>query len=130
MRNRYCDEHIAWAHRQTAERRGTSAERGYDAAWSRVAAWRRHLDFGLCQDCRAHDLLTPSPIVDHILPIYVRPDWRLEIGNTQVLCDPCHKRKTSDDIKKYGRRNAMPTPQQLTNRHRANELEQPPRHDE
>jgi 5-methylcytosine-specific restriction endonuclease McrA len=72
-------------------------------------------------------LLTPSLIVDHILPIYVRPDWRLEIGNTQVLCDPCHKRKTSDDIEKYGRRIGTPTPQQLANRQRANELEQPPR---
>jgi 5-methylcytosine-specific restriction protein A len=127
-RNRYCNEHLAWAHRRTDVRRGTSAERGYDKAWSKVAAWRRHLDFGLCQDCKAHDVLTLSSIVDHTVPIYVRPDWRLAIGNTRVLCDLCHKRKTSDDLRKYGHRIGTPTPQQLENRQRANELDEPPRY--
>ena len=72
-------------------------------------------------------LLTLSKIVDHIVPIYVRPDWRLELGNTQVLCDPCHKRKTSDDLRKYGHRNGTPTPEQIANRQRAAAIEEPPR---
>ena len=92
-RNCFCDEHAATAWRMADARRGTPTERGYDRAWQKVAALRRRLDFSLCQDCKAHDILTLSSIVDHIFPIYVRPDWRLALGNTQVLCDPCHKRK-------------------------------------
>src|SRR4051812_770141 len=104
-RTRYCEAHLAWAHRRTDERRGTAYDRGYDAAWFKVAALRRRLDYGLCQDCRAAGFLATSSTVDHILPIYVRPDWRLALDNTQVLCGPCHRRKTSADLKKYGHRN-------------------------
>ena len=75
------------------------------------------------------NILTLSKIVDHIVPIYVRPDWRLALGNTQVLCDPCHKRKTSADIRKYGHRSGPLTPEQIANREQANQLEQPPRDD-
>ncbi len=126
-RNRYCDRHAATAWRTADAHRGTPFERGYDAAWRKVAAVRRRLDFGLCQDCRQHEQLTLSKIVDHILPIYVRPDWRLALSNTQVLCDPCHKRKTSDDIRRYGHREGPLTPQQIANRDKANQLEQPSR---
>ena len=122
-RNRYCDQHASWSWRNADANRGTPAQRGYDAAWAKVAALRRRLDFGLCQDCQKQNYLTLSKIVDHILPIYVRPDWRLELGNTQVLCGPCHRRKTSDDIRKYGHRTGRLTPEQATNRQRANQIE-------
>ena len=101
---RYCDEHAALATRMYDQRRGTTAERGYDSDWERVAEHRRQLDCGLCQACLAEGLVTASVIVDHIIPLRVRPDWRLKIGNTQVLCHPCHTRKTSKDTKRDGGR--------------------------
>ncbi len=126
-RGRYCDQHAATAWRNADRGRGTANERGYDGAWSKVAALRRRLDFGLCQDCLRLDILTLSKIVDHIVPIYVRPDWRLDIGNTQVLCGDCHRRKTSVDLRKYGHRVGPLIPEQIANREQANRLEEPPR---
>src|SRR4051794_35166678 len=83
-------------------RRGTPAERGYDHDWMRVARERRELDSWLCQPCLAEGRITSSNEVDHIIPIHVRPEWRLEIGNTQVICRSCHRRKTLNDAARYG----------------------------
>jgi 5-methylcytosine-specific restriction endonuclease McrA len=82
--------------------RATRIERGYDAAWYRVASRRRQADCGLCQPCLREQRLTPSNDVDHIIPIHVRPDWRLEFDNTQVICRSCHRRKTHNDALRYG----------------------------
>ena len=129
--DRYCPEHLPLARRGADERRGTTNERGYDADWRRLAEVRRSLDCCLCQHCLATGRLTASNIVDHILPIHVRPDWRLEIDNTQVLCRDCHTRKTSADLKQYGGpNNRNLTPIQIQNRAAAQRIERPPRCDE
>jgi 5-methylcytosine-specific restriction enzyme A len=127
---RYCDEHKALAQRVYDERRGKPSQRGYDAAWQPVAKMRRYLDAGLCQRCKATGRLTRSVLVDHIIPIYVRPDWRLEIDNTQVLCTLCHGAKCGDDLRKYGgRMQRSLSASQRAERACAQQLEQPPRHD-
>jgi 5-methylcytosine-specific restriction protein A len=126
-RNRYCDQHTSWSWRNADANRGTPVRRGYDAPWRKLAALRRRLDFGLCQDCHKQNYLTPAKTVDHIVPIYVRPDWRLELGNTQVLCGDCHRRKTSDDIRRFGHRSGRLTPEQIANRQQANQRAEPPR---
>jgi 5-methylcytosine-specific restriction endonuclease McrA len=82
--------------------RGTPAQRGYDRDWKRVASARREADSWLCQPCLNEGRITASNEVDHIIPIHVRPEWRLEIGNTQVICRCCHRRKTLDDAARYG----------------------------
>ena len=82
--------------------RGTPAQRGYDRDWMRVARERREADSWLCQPCLSEGRITASNEVDHIIPIHVRPDWRLEFGNTQVICRCCHRCKTLDDARRYG----------------------------
>lgn len=102
-RNRFCDEHAALAMKLIDNRRGSARERGYDSDWEKVAELRRSIDCCLCQPClKNHNLLTASRTVDHIIPIHVRPDLRLDIDNTQVICSPCHTRKTLDDQRRYG----------------------------
>jgi 5-methylcytosine-specific restriction endonuclease McrA len=88
--------------RQLDARRGTSADLGYDHHWQRVAKQRRSADNHLCQLCLAENRLTPSSDVDHIIPLHVRLDWRLEFDNTQVICRPHHRKKTSADARRYG----------------------------
>jgi len=130
-RARYCDEHVPLARKFYDRQRGTTAERGYDSDWERVAEHRRQLDCGLCQACLEDGLVTASPIVDHIIPLHVRPDWRLEIGNTQVLCHPCHTHKSSDDLRRYGgRARKQLTPEQTGNRSEALLMHRPPREGE
>jgi 5-methylcytosine-specific restriction protein A len=126
---RFCPEHLPLARKMIDERRGSTKERGYDADWRRVAAARRELDEWLCQHCLP-ERLVPSNIVDHILPIHVRPDWRLEIDNTQVLCRDCHTKKTSQDNVKYGGPSCNPTLKQLENRKMARDINTPQRNGE
>ena len=94
------------------EWRGASSERGYDRDWLRVAAMVRERDGGLCQHCLkeggialAMEQLSRTKqanIVDHIMPLHVRPDWRLEMENCQTLCRSCHAAKTHRDNQRYG----------------------------
>ena len=75
--------------------------RGYDHRWAKVAAMARVRDCYLCQPCMRAGFTTPAKTVDHIIPVRVRPDLRLAIENTQVICSPCHTRKTNEDNLKY-----------------------------
>jgi len=130
-RERYCDEHAPLARRFYDRQRGSSAARGYDSAWERIADRRRHLDCGLCQPCLAEGFVTASAIVDHIIPIHIRPDWRLEINNTQVICHPCHTCKTSEDTKRYGgRARTNLSREQMENRLTAQRMTSAPRDNE
>ncbi|WP_443111050.1 HNH endonuclease [Bremerella sp. P1] len=83
-------------------RRGSSSSQGYDADWERIAKRRRQLDYYLCQECLKRGLSTSAKDVDHIIPLHVRLDWRLEIDNTQVLCRMHHRAKTERDNELFG----------------------------
>jgi 5-methylcytosine-specific restriction protein A len=127
-RGPFCDVHKGTYTRRSDERRGTPAQRGYDATWAAVARIRRNRDAYLCQECLKDQALTTSKIVDHIVPVHVRPDWRLELGNTQVICPPCHQQKTTEDTRRYGSATSTNlTDEQMENRVRAEQERDPPR---
>src|SRR5579859_6801762 len=130
-RGPFCDAHKATYTRRSDDRRGTPAERGYDATWAAVAQIRRDRDAYLCQECVKSEVLTTSKIVDHIIPVHVRPDWRLVLGNTQVLCALHHQQKTTEDTRTYGSStDTNLTHQQQENRMRAQHQRDPPRGDD
>lgn len=83
------------------EHRGTAHQRGYDYAWQQVRDYRRALS-PFCVRCEALDIVTPVEIVDHKIPVSVRPDLRLTIENTQSLCRKHHAEKTEEDLKRWG----------------------------
>ncbi len=129
-RTGFCDEHAGTYSRQSDERRGSSKDRGYDATWARLADLRRSRDGYLCQLCLRVDRLTSSKIVDHIVPLHVRPDWRLVLENTQVICPVCHQQKSADDTRRYGSSTATTlTDVQRSNREEAARLVTFPRDD-
>jgi 5-methylcytosine-specific restriction endonuclease McrA len=110
------------------DRRPPTSELGYDAAWQRVAKHRRRADCHLCQVCLSAGRQTAANDVDRIIPIHVRPDWRLELANTQVICRPHHRMKTGEDARRYGSSTAQRlTAVQLAARSAALLLKQAPR---
>lgn len=109
-------------------RRGSSSSQGYDADWERVAKRRRQLDYYLCQECLKRGHTTSAKDVDHIIPLHVRLDWRLEIGNTQVLCRMHHRAKTEHDNELFGSSTEVNVSViQQTRRDAARRLQEPPR---
>lgn len=71
--------------------RPTARRRGYDSAWEALRAEmvRRH---PVCATpgCGSTDRLN----VDHIVPIRVAPERRLDRTNLRVLCQSCHSTHT------------------------------------
>lgn len=102
MPHRLKTRHQVTPHRPVT--RGTSRERGYDTAWQKV----RDLyiaEHPLCEDCLEENIVNPEHIeVDHVIPIDVRPDLRLDMTNLRSRCRRHHKRKTDRDKATYGSR--------------------------
>jgi 5-methylcytosine-specific restriction protein A len=80
--------------------RGGARARGYDADWDR--ARRAHAAVEpLCRRCAQRGLDVPMSVVDHIVPIPVAPELRLEDGNLQSLCHTCHSAKSREDRRRW-----------------------------
>jgi 5-methylcytosine-specific restriction enzyme A len=78
---------------QIAVRRGTTAERGYDADWKRLRS-QFLLRNPVCVRCRRAGRVVPADTVNHRIDIALRPDLRLEWDNLEALCSRCHNRHT------------------------------------
>lgn len=65
--------------------------------WARKTAIFR--DDSTCQICGLREIGLVE--VDHIVPVWKRPDLYCSIDNLMVLCPNCHKRKSIRDRKDY-----------------------------
>lgn len=75
--------------------RGTTAERGYDSAHERLRAQvLREEPF--CQ-IRTHCQGAVATEMDHVIPIRLAPELRLERSNVQSACKPCNAAKARLD---------------------------------
>ena len=70
--------------------RGTSTERGYDAAWRRLSRRARHIQ-PWCSDCGSPDDLT----ADHSPAAWQRRDAgkRIRLEDIDVVCRPCNQNR-------------------------------------
>ncbi len=109
MKERYCDEHRReTVKRKNSEyderRRNKKHDRFYHSKeWKgpRNKIMEKH--GGLCLWCERIGLTVKAKVVDHIIPLSVDWSLRAELFNLQPLCDPCHAKKTAEDVKTYGR---------------------------
>lgn len=92
---RFCDQH-----KQTDDRRSSNA-RGYDSAWRKLSGRYRKAN-PLCEAHKAVGKLVPVDLVDHIVPVHIAPEQRMDTSNLQSLCNSCHALKTKQDLLRYG----------------------------
>lgn len=77
--------------------------RGYGAGWEVVRAKVVKRDKGLCQACLAKGRVTIGREVDHKVQKAdaKRMGWTQSqydaLSNLQLMCVPCHRRKTAED---------------------------------
>lgn len=80
-----------------------SRQRGYDSRWEKLRA--AHIaEHPICEDCWEQDgvVNAESIEVDHVVPIEVAPERRLDPENLRTRCKAHHQRKTIEDRKRYG----------------------------
>lgn len=73
----------------------------HSVSWKKCREYIRIRDLGLCKCCLEDKRITIGTIVDHIIPLKVSWDKRLDENNLQLLCTSCHNIKTAEDMQKY-----------------------------
>lgn len=86
---------------QEHQYRGSSRERGYDSDWEKVRK-QFAAENPICVMCEREGRTALVEEVDHIIPVKVRPDLRLDPSNLQSLCKSCHQKKTNQDKEIHG----------------------------
>jgi 5-methylcytosine-specific restriction endonuclease McrA len=71
------------------ERRGSASDRGYDSDWSRLRGWHLKAE-PTCRECYFRGRLNKAEIVNHIIPVRLRPDLRLAKDNLSSVCKAHH----------------------------------------
>ncbi len=89
---RFCDPHKAEYHRNIRQARGSSTKQGYGSRWERYSKLYRKQNT-LCVACLSEGKLTPSEVVDHIIPHRKDDHLKWDADNHQPLCKVCHDHK-------------------------------------
>lgn len=92
---RFCPEHLAEARHAQDAKRGTAAERGYDATW-RAKRDKFLKDHPFCARCSAI-----ATIAHHI--IRRRFGGSDDDSNLEALCMTCHSRLHAKSGESFGR---------------------------
>lgn len=91
-----CDEH-SYQKMYKANRTDVNEQRFYTSTeWKKVRDMSMHRHMYLCVRCKQ-----PAVYVDHIVPLKVHWDRRLDPTNLQPLCPSCHKQKGIEDDRDY-----------------------------
>ncbi|WP_407312085.1 HNH endonuclease [Desulfosporosinus sp. SB140] len=99
----YCNEHQKQITKAYDLRRGSAAQRGYDARWTK--ARKRYLkEHPLCVECLKASKLTPANVVDHIIPHRGDKSLFWNESNWQSLCSHHHNSKTAKEDGRWGYR--------------------------
>ena len=78
----------------TAQARGTTAERGYDYKWQQTAK-RYRKRYPLCEDCEEQGRMRRASEVHHIVKHGGNPVLLYDPSNLRSLCRTCHQRRTN-----------------------------------
>lgn len=114
----YCATHTSLVRKQSDERRGSAAERGYDSKWRKAReGYLRNHPLCECADCKSNGIVRAASVVDHIVPHKLKD--ALDSGdanaiararalfwdksNWQPMSKPCHDRKTAREDGGFGR---------------------------
>lgn len=92
----YCDEHKNKLRKEFDNKRGNSAQRGYDHRWRKYRKmYLAH--HPLCVDCKKNNRISLATVVDHIVPHKGDYELMWDVNNHQALCKPCHDVKTGKE---------------------------------
>lgn len=79
-----------WHHRERrVTERLSSHQRGYGADWRKLRLVHLRAN-PLCVFCLRKGITKAANVVDHIIPHKMDNALRLDPGNLQSLCKPCH----------------------------------------
>lgn len=82
---------------QKMEDRPRSRDEYHTARWTRESRVFRE-DHPLCEICWKQGIITPSEVVDHIIPVAICQDF-WDKRNWQALCKKCNIKKGNQDKK-------------------------------
>lgn len=110
-RDKYCEAHEYREEEKRQERNRNYNKYNRDKelhSFYKTKEWRvtseyvRAKNNYLCIKCEEDNRITKADVTDHIIPITVDYDKRLDIHNLQPLCHACHNIKTAEDKRLYG----------------------------
>lgn len=90
-----CEKHRLQHQRSYDATRDQDVVKFYNSkAWRSLRDYVRRDELGVCRTCKAEGRAVVGDQVDHIVSIRRDPGRRLDRDNLQLLCTPCHRRKT------------------------------------